>query len=520
MKKRLYILFILFALCTSQFFPLDNSFDKELQDFVKLVRDNAGWYFYQWHNGIYMDMYYIDIGFEQNEKLYYIKSQCYQMDNFKEKKMKISSRGGHPYLRNQNYLNEEKESFVIKNGKVVSIKKYSDYLIKTDCKTQEEAAAYLFNKIDERMSHILGKHYDEETGVSINVSRNDLNFNVELTNKNGTTKVYNMRYWDSYSLFASDNNNYYFIQFQNGSFVFLEMDEYERITSRSTFAVHELAKPTKSIETETRHKSYGILSEIPKSFYMDTWDLKYNVGGQVLKALDVYRLYEKDGWKRLDFEDKKNQIIDGEQFYFSFEYTADSLKNDKSLSEKQYVKKIDNPEDFNGYMVKNLKASSSLKDKYHTYSVDGMLTVYEKKTTAPDSFTRQTPKFWLKDNVPWVEGKDGDGIGECFEFDLYPNKDYRFTRYEIRILNGYVNPLLPHLFKENNRIKTALVETDKGYKAEISFEDVVEFTEFFIPMVKDGPTHVKITIKEVYKGTKYSDTAVTALEVNHMFWDK
>ena len=520
MKKRLYILFILFALCTSQFFPLDNSFDKELQDFVKLVRDNAGWYFYQWHNGIYMDMYYIDIGFEQNEKLYYIKSQCYQMDNFKEKKMKISSSGGHPYLRNQNYLNEEKESFVIKNGKVVSIKQYSDYLIKTDCKTQEEAAEYLFRKIDERTELIIGKHYDEKTGVSIDISRNDSNFTVQVTDKNGNTNIYDMQYWDSYSLEDTDNdNNLYFIEFKNGAFIF-GLNIYDRITVIGTFPIPELAKATKSIETETRHNGYGILSETSKYVFMDKWDLKYNENGQLKKALDVYRLFEKDGWKRLDFEDKKVQIIDGERFYFAFEYTVDSLKNDKSLSQKIYVSKPDSSENFNGYMIKNLKASSTLKDKYHTYSADGMLTVYEKKTNDPQSFIRQNPKFWVKDNVPWVEGKEGDGIGEYFEFDLYPNKDYRFTRYEIRILNGYVNPLLPHLFKENNRIKTAIVETDKGYKAEISFEDVVEFTDFFIPMVKDGPTHVKITIKEVYKGSKYSDTAVTALEVNHMFWDK
>ena len=103
---------------------------------------------------------------------------------------------------------------------------------------------------------------------------------------------------------------------------------------------------------------------------------------------------------------------------------------------------------------------------------------------------------------------------------MYPSTDYRHDKYRIRILNGYVNPLLPHLFKENNRIKTATVETDKGYKDTISFEDVVEFTDFFIPMKKDGPTHVKITIDEVYKGSKYSDTSITALEANYQLWEK
>lgn len=39
-------------------------------------------------------------------------------------------------------------------------------------------------------------------------------------------------------------------------------------------------------------------------------------------------------------------------------------------------------------------------------------------------------------------------------------------------------------------------------------------------MKKDGTTHVKITIDEVYKGSKYSDTSITALEANYQLWEK
>ena len=236
----------------------------------------------------------------------------------------------------------------------------------------------------------------------------------------------------------------------------------------------------------------------------------------------VYRVYEKDGWKRIDFNDIKIQIIDGEYKRIAFQFTADSLKNDKSLESGIFVKNPQKVDETNGYLIKNLKASSTLTDKYHTYSADGMLKVYAKNPNSENLYYQQAsaPKFWVRDNIPWVEGKTGDGIGEYIEFDLYPSTDYRHDKYRIRILNGYVNPLLPHLFKENNRIKTATVETDKGYKDTISFEDVVEFTDFFIPMKKDGPTHVKITIDEVYKGSKYSDTSITALEANYQLWEK
>ncbi len=519
MKKSFSILLILFTLFSVKGFSADINFESELQEFKKLVQDNSGWYFYQWYDGIYMNMYYIGLGQETKENLYYVDSKCYEL-NFKSKTLSISSSGGHPYLRNSTYLKEEKDSFTVQNGKVTSIRLYDSYLIKTDCKTEKEAAEYLYKKIDDRMSLILGSHFDKNTGVTINVSKNADSFNVEVTDKNGLKKSYEMYYWNEYMLFCAEEEIVHFIEIKNGVFVFEDMDLYERMTPVGTFEISAFAKETKSIETETQHKGYAILSDNPKSILLDTFDLKYTESKQPQRIIDVYRVYEKDGWKRIDFEDKKIQIIDGGRLYLAFGFTADSLKNDKSLSESVYVKKPETPENFNGYMVKNLKASSTLKDKYHTYSADGMLSVYEKKTNSADEYMRQIPDYWVKDNIPWVEGKADDGIGEYFEFDLSPNNDYRFTRYEIRILNGYVNPLLPNLFKENNRIKTAIVETDKGYKTEIHFEDAVEFTEFFIPMVKDSRTHVKITIKEVYKGSKYSDTAVTALEVNHMLWDK
>ena len=85
----------------------------------------------------------------------------------------------------------------------------------------------------------------------------------------------------------------------------------------------------------------------------------------------------------------------------------------------------------------------------------------------------------------------------------------RFPR-DVRILNGYVDPLKPHLFKENNRIKKALLQTDTGIKKEFEFRDEVEFTQIILP---EDVKHVKLTILEVYKGTKYQDTCITSVEV-------
>ena len=87
----------------------------------------------------------------------------------------------------------------------------------------------------------------------------------------------------------------------------------------------------------------------------------------------------------------------------------------------------------------------------------------------------------------------------------------------LTILNGYVDPLKPHLFYENNRVKTMLVTTNEGESVTIHFNDVVEFTTIQLPVTT---THVTLTIQEVYKGSKYSDTCISALDANHQLWDK
>lgn len=520
MKKALSIIAAIFLLAGA-LFASEDSFEKDLQAFVQLVKDNAGWYFYEWGDHSYMDMYYIDIGRAPTDLAYYVMEKRYSINNYKTKTLR-SSGGGTPYLRNVETLNKEKQRFKVENGKVTSIIMYDSFLIKTDCKNEKEAAEYLYKKIDERMSSIAGKYYDQEKAVSIEISKAGENFLVTLTDKAGTSNTYEMFYWDSATLYGFKDNTGHFLNLSNGKFSFSDMDEYEHVTIVGNFNTSAIKKAEKSIETETKSSFYEILSETPKSLSLETWALMYRENGKEAQRETVYRLYEKDGWKMLEFADKKAQIIDGEYKNFAFLFTADSLKNDKSLESDIFVKNPQNIEETNGYLIKNLKASSTLTDKYHTYSADGMLKVYAKNPNSENLYYQQAsaPKFWVRDNIPWVEGERDDGIGEYIEFDLYPSTDYRHDKYRIRILNGYVNPLLPHLFKENNRIKTATVETDKGYKNTITFEDVVEFTDFFIPMKEDGPTHVKITIDEVYKGSKYSDTSITALEANYQLWEK
>lgn len=186
--------------------------------------------------------------------------------------------------------------------------------------------------------------------------------------------------------------------------------------------------------------------------------------------------------------------------YAFFEHKTELLKDDKDAAAKYFSDPsfLHN----NGNNIEAYKVSSYLKEGKTSYEAQNTAKIY-------NMMTKREIASWSSQIRPWVEGKKGDGIGESFEFDTtYPKGGLPL---DIRILNGYVDPLKPHLFKENNRIKKALLETDTGIKKEFEFRDEVEFTQIILP---SDVKHIKLTILEVYKGTKYQDTCITAVEVN------
>ena len=186
--------------------------------------------------------------------------------------------------------------------------------------------------------------------------------------------------------------------------------------------------------------------------------------------------------------------------YAFFEHKTELLKDDKEATAKYFSDPsfLHN----NGNNIEAFKVSSYLKEGKTSYEAENTAKIY-------NMMAENEIALWNSQIRPWVEGKKGDGIGESFEFDTtYPKGGLPL---DIRILNGYVDPLKPHLFKENNRIKKALLETDTGIKKEFEFRDEVEFTQIILP---SDVKHIKLTILEVYKGTKYQDTCITAVEVN------
>ena len=210
------------------------------------------------------------------------------------------------------------------------------------------------------------------------------------------------------------------------------------------------------------------------------------------QAKEIFLKIDKNGYLKLENDEYNLFIIDGMDTFISSEIE---------------VFKLDELGDahLNGRAIKNIKASTTLTDKYHTYSPEGTLAAWY--TGDCDSWG------FVKDNIPWVEGREDYGIGEYLEFELNQDvyKRGNFTGWIISILSGYVNPEKPHLYKENSRLKNATLIVDDKKEIKIQFNDYVEIVNVKIP----GETKkVKLIINDVYKGTKYKDTCITGISAS------
>jgi outer membrane murein-binding lipoprotein Lpp len=115
----------------------------------------------------------------------------------------------------------------------------------------------------------------------------------------------------------------------------------------------------------------------------------------------------------------------------------------------------------------------------------------------------------LFDDAPataWVENDPGDGIGETVGFiltgPLVPNT--------LEVANGYQKNA--DIFAKNNRVRTLAVTTSAGEAATLALRDTLGWQRFALPF-KAPATWLKIEIRAVYKGTRYSDTALSGIVI-------
>lgn len=199
---------------------------------------------------------------------------------------------------------------------------------------------------------------------------------------------------------------------------------------------------------------------------------------------------DKDGFLKFKYKDKSLLIIDGQEItqYFT------KFQND---GENKYTESKDG---FYSYNIKSISASSSfsevIKGQKIEYTPDNLYKCF-------DVGCKCHPYWWNDAHIPWVEGAKGYGIGETITVE------YKKPRPAVSILNGYVDINNMKLYKENARLKEIEIEDlQTGKKQTVHFEDKVYFNYIAF---EEETAKIKITIKDVYPGTKYSDTCVSAI---------
>jgi hypothetical protein len=196
------------------------------------------------------------------------------------------------------------------------------------------------------------------------------------------------------------------------------------------------------------------------------------------------------------------------------------------------AKAIETPTETNTASVITFSSSKDVNEmqaKLGREFKDSEIAEYSKMINASIKADRITASSYLASNsktltyVPenihnlnfqnaWVEGVEGDGIGEYITFHF---NDLRIPPeiYTIVIANGYV--LSEKTFRENNRVEKLKVYIDDSLFAVLLLEDFRGEQIFrFDPPIGRGKTNswtLKFEILEVFKGDKYEDTAITEI---------
>jgi hypothetical protein len=101
----------------------------------------------------------------------------------------------------------------------------------------------------------------------------------------------------------------------------------------------------------------------------------------------------------------------------------------------------------------------------------------------------------------WCEGVAGAGIGQSVTLHHAPPQLVR----TLHVTAGYAKS--DDAYRSNGRVKTALIETDRGYKKTVTLKDVRESQKVIIPKARIA--WVRFTILEGFPGARGSDTCMS-----------
>lgn len=112
--------------------------------------------------------------------------------------------------------------------------------------------------------------------------------------------------------------------------------------------------------------------------------------------------------------------------------------------------------------------------------------------------------YFINDPTPMVEGAPGNGVGMTLDID------YHIPTDNLVVLNGFVDLERKHLYKLNARMKKVRVQGE-DFDLEYEFQDYVHFAQIDFPK---KVRQVRLTVLEVYDGSRYEDLCISGLFTN------
>ena len=110
-------------------------------------------------------------------------------------------------------------------------------------------------------------------------------------------------------------------------------------------------------------------------------------------------------------------------------------------------------------------------------------------------------------NSCWAEGVIGNGEGEWLEL----NATVPVLLDSLEITNGLAAS--DALFRANNRIKKIDLSVNGAEPVAVQLPDQMDPFHIKLPESKEVVRTIRLTIREVYPGTKYQDTCITRIRL-------
>lgn len=140
---------------------------------------------------------------------------------------------------------------------------------------------------------------------------------------------------------------------------------------------------------------------------------------------------------------------------------------------------------------------------------DNWASVQASSTLFDEKINYKT--YWpgnVIDNNPataWVEGEKGNGIGEWIDFAFFNPINLNM----IRIINGYAKS--DALYAANNRVKKLKIDFDDGTSLVAELKDSTMEPQLIQISNQKVVERVRLTILEVFPGSKYHDTCISEI---------